>query len=66
MNAPVRLEDFQRVDHRPSFYLSIRYKFSVALAVALVWTSLSVYLAGAWMHDLGMLPLPRLGRHRSV
>jgi poly-beta-1,6-N-acetyl-D-glucosamine synthase len=58
MNAPVRLEDFQRVDQRRSFYLSIRSKFSVALAVALVWTMLSVYLAAAWMHDLAMLTSP--------
>jgi biofilm PGA synthesis N-glycosyltransferase PgaC len=58
MNAPVRLEDFQRVDQRRSFYLSIRSKFCAALAVALVWTAFSVYLAGAWMHDLAMLTSP--------
>jgi len=58
MNAPVQLKDFQRVDSRRSFYLSIRSKFSIALVVALVWTTLSVYLAGAWMHDLASLTSP--------
>jgi biofilm PGA synthesis N-glycosyltransferase PgaC len=58
MNAPVRLEEFQRVDQRRSFYLSIRAKFGIALGIAIAWTTLSVYLAGAWMHDLAQLTAP--------
>jgi poly-beta-1,6-N-acetyl-D-glucosamine synthase len=58
MNAPVRLEDFLRVDERRSFYLTVRNKFIIALVVAVLWTTFSVYLAGAWMHDLGMLTSP--------
>jgi biofilm PGA synthesis N-glycosyltransferase PgaC len=58
MNAPVRLENFQRVDQRRSFYLSIRAKFFIALGIALAWTTFSVFLAQAWMHDLGALMTP--------
>jgi poly-beta-1,6-N-acetyl-D-glucosamine synthase len=58
MNAPVRLDDFHRVDQRRSLYLSIRSKFVIALVIAIAWTTFSVYLAGAWMHDLAMLTSP--------
>lgn len=33
-------------------YVPVKAKFGIASAVAVLWTSLSVYLARAWMHDL--------------
>lgn len=58
MNSPVRLEEFQRVAQRRRVYLSIRVKFAIALGVALLWTTFSVYLARAWMNDLSGLTSP--------
>ena len=58
MNAPLRLEDFQRVHERRRVYLTIRSKFAIALGVALLWTTFSIYLAQAWMHDLSLLTTP--------
>ncbi|WP_308514443.1 glycosyltransferase [Sphingomonas flavescens] len=59
MNAPVRFEDLELATRSSrSFYLSIRVKFAIALAVALSWTGFSVFLAQAWMHDLALLTTP--------
>jgi biofilm PGA synthesis N-glycosyltransferase PgaC len=59
MNAPVRFEDLELATRSgKSFYLSIRVKFAIALAVALCWTGFSVFLAQAWMHDLALLTTP--------
>jgi biofilm PGA synthesis N-glycosyltransferase PgaC len=59
MNAPMRLEVFQPVDQRRrSLYVSIRAKFIIALTIALAWTTFSVFLAQAWMHDLADLTAP--------
>jgi biofilm PGA synthesis N-glycosyltransferase PgaC len=58
MNAPMRLDDLQGVYQRRSYYLSVRSKFIIALAVAIAWTTFSVFLAQAWMHDLATLTTP--------
>jgi biofilm PGA synthesis N-glycosyltransferase PgaC len=42
------------------FYLTVRTKFALALLVALIWTSVSVYIAAAWIKDLGNLTHPLL------
>ncbi|HEV2593648.1 MAG TPA: glycosyltransferase [Sphingomicrobium sp.] len=52
MNAPLRVEQLQAAEQYRRFYLSVRVKFAIALTVAVAWTSFSVYLAQAWMHDL--------------
>lgn len=52
LNASFRLESFQAAEQYRRFYISVRVKFGIALAVAVAWTSFSVYLAQAWMHDL--------------
>ncbi|HEX9806873.1 MAG TPA: glycosyltransferase family 2 protein [Alteraurantiacibacter sp.] len=38
----------------------MRTKFALALLVALIWTSVSVYIAAAWIKDLGNLTHPLL------
>ena len=58
MNAPVRTEAFQAASAHRRFYLSIRWKFVVALGVAIAWTMFSVALASAWMQDLSGLTQP--------
>lgn len=59
MNAPVRFEELKlSAPASRSVYLSIRVKFAIALAVALMWTGLSVFLAQNWMHDLAALTTP--------
>jgi biofilm PGA synthesis N-glycosyltransferase PgaC len=52
MNAPLRLEELQAAQPRRRWYLPVRAKFAIALAVAIAWTVLSVHLARFWMHDL--------------
>ena len=34
-------------------YFSVRFKFGVAIAVALLWTMFSVWLSGKWVAELG-------------
>lgn len=58
MNAPARIEVLQTDHARRRFYLSIRWKFAVALVVAIAWTMFSVAVASAWMHDLSGLTHP--------
>jgi len=58
MNAPVRVEDLHLTHPHRRRYLAIRWKFAIALCVATAWTTFSVYLASAWMHDLGDLTDP--------
>lgn len=44
---------------RRGFYVPIRAKFAIALAAALVWMALSVWLSLLWLDDLsGLLGLP--------
>ena len=58
MNAPLRLEQLQTAQQFRRFYVSVRVKFTIAFAVAIAWTSLSVFLARPWMHDLSALTGP--------
>lgn len=58
MNAPVKIEDLHLEHPHRRRYLAIRWKFAIALCVATAWTGFSVYVAGAWMHDLGNLTDP--------
>jgi biofilm PGA synthesis N-glycosyltransferase PgaC len=58
MNAPVKLEDVRLAHPNRRHYLAIRWKFVIALCVATAWTAFSVYLASAWMRDLGNLTNP--------
>jgi poly-beta-1,6-N-acetyl-D-glucosamine synthase len=37
---------------KPGIYLSIRTKFQIAIVGALLWTGLSIYLAGPWYDQL--------------
>lgn len=48
----MRLEEVQLAQVHRRFYLTVRVKFVIALAMATAWTMLSVYLAQSWMHDL--------------
>ena len=52
MNAPLRVEQLRAAKAHRRFYLSVRVKFVMSLAVAFLWTSFSVYLARSWMRDL--------------
>jgi poly-beta-1,6-N-acetyl-D-glucosamine synthase len=55
MNAPFVPEAHQAgVSHRQR-YLPVRWKFALALAVALAWTAFSVVVAWSWMTDLASL-----------
>ena len=58
MNAPLRLEQLQAAQQFRRFYVSVRVKFTIAFLVAIAWTSLSVFLARPWMHDLSALTGP--------
>ena len=58
MNAPLRLEELQAAQPRRRWYLPVRAKFAIALAVAIAWTVLSVHLARFWMHDLAQATDP--------
>jgi biofilm PGA synthesis N-glycosyltransferase PgaC len=59
MNAPLRLEDLRAAHHRQrDFYVSVRIKFLISLAVALLWTALSVFIAQSWMRDLARVTGP--------
>ncbi len=58
MNAPIKLEQLQRASHYRRRYVPIRWKFAIAVCVAISWTLLSVYLANPWREDLGALTNP--------
>lgn len=58
MNAPFKAETLHAAPEFRRFYLSVRWKFALALVVAIAWTILSVRLAGAWMRDLTDLTNP--------
>jgi biofilm PGA synthesis N-glycosyltransferase PgaC len=52
------MEQLQAAEQYRRLYLSVRVKFAIALAVAIAWTSFSIYLAQAWLHDLSKLTHP--------
>jgi biofilm PGA synthesis N-glycosyltransferase PgaC len=52
MNAPLRAGQLEASEQYRRFYLSVRVKFAIALAVAIAWTMFSIYIAESWMHDL--------------
>ena len=58
MNAPFKAESLQLAPPRRRRYIPVRRKFALALAVAILWTGFSVYVASAWMHDLSELTHP--------
>jgi biofilm PGA synthesis N-glycosyltransferase PgaC len=58
MNAPLRLEELQAAQPLRRWYLPVRAKFAIALAVAIAWTVFSVHLARFWMHDLAQATDP--------
>ena len=58
MNAPFKLEELRHAREYRRPYLTIRWKFAIALSVATVWTIFSIYVAASWMHDLGGLTHP--------
>jgi len=58
MNAPLRLEDLRAVHQHRQFYLPVRVKFLISLAVAVLWTALCVFIAKSWMHDLSRVAGP--------
>ena len=58
MNAPVKAESLRNASGFRRRYVSIRWKFNIALTVALLWTAISVVAASAWMHDLADLTHP--------
>jgi len=52
MNAPLRAGQLEASEQYRRFYLSVRVKFAIALALASAWTMFSIYIAESWMHDL--------------
>ena len=58
MNAPFKAEVLSAAHEHRRFYLSVRWKFGLALAVAILWTAFSVRVATAWMNDLAALTSP--------
>jgi biofilm PGA synthesis N-glycosyltransferase PgaC len=58
MNAPFNAEVLGTAHAYRRFYLSVRWKFALALAVAIAWTAFSVRVATAWMTDLAELTNP--------
>jgi biofilm PGA synthesis N-glycosyltransferase PgaC len=55
MNAPLTTNTLFSAREYRRFYVSVRWKFALALFVAIAWTALSVRLASAWMSDLAAL-----------
>ena len=39
-------------------YFPVRFKFAVAIGVALFWTMFSVWLSGKWIDELGAVTHP--------
>ena len=58
MNAPFKVEELQVAPQHRRRYVSVRWKFAIALSVAIAWTMFSIYVAGSWMHDLAGLTHP--------
>jgi len=58
MDSPVKADSLKLSPTYRRRYVSIRWKFSIALTVALLWTAFSVFAATAWMHDLADLTHP--------
>ena len=58
MNAPFKTSAIDAAPELRRFYLSVRWKFALALLVAIAWTALSIRLASAWMSDLTALTNP--------
>jgi biofilm PGA synthesis N-glycosyltransferase PgaC len=58
MNAPFTADVLGTAHEYRRFYLSVRWKFALALAVAILWTAFSVRVATAWMNDLASLTNP--------
>ncbi len=61
MHSPLDNEQVAARVGNPEYrrvYLSVRIKFVLALMIAFAWTGTSVYLAQAWMMDLGNLTHP--------
>ena len=58
MNAPLKTQSLHAAREYRRFYVSIRWKFTIALVVAVLWTLLSIGLASAWMRDLSALTNP--------
>ena len=58
MNAPFKAEVLGAAHEHRRFYISVRWKFGLALAVAILWTAFSVRVATAWMNDLAALTSP--------
>ena len=55
MNAPFKTSVIDAAPELRRFYVSVRWKFGLALLVAIAWTALSIHLASAWMSDLTAL-----------
>ena len=40
---------------RRRFYLSVRMKFALSITIAIIWTTLSIWLSQRWLNDLAMV-----------
>lgn len=58
MNAPFQVGELDLAPQHGRRYVSIRWKFAIALFVATAWTMFSIYVAASWMHDLAGLTHP--------
>ena len=58
MNAPINFEKLETPSKQRRIYVPVRAKFALSLTVAIAWTTLSIVLAAAWMHDLANLTHP--------
>jgi poly-beta-1,6-N-acetyl-D-glucosamine synthase len=58
MNAPFKADILEVAPGQARFYLPVRWKFTLALVVAVAWTMFSIQVATAWMHDLAELTHP--------
>ncbi len=57
MSVPIKLAT-ESLPGPSRIYVPVRWKYVISLIVAIVWTTFSVYIASAWMHDLGKLTHP--------
>lgn len=57
MGVPIKLPA-ESLPRPARFYISVRWKYIISLSIAIAWTTFSVYVASAWMHDLGNLTHP--------
>jgi len=58
MTAPIKFDTFDPDTRNRRWYVPVRAKFTIALVIAIAWTTFSIVLAEPWMRDLAALTHP--------